>query len=258
MVPVCALENIRPVLLDKDTAKLVCSSDMLKKAQTVVYDKSTMIMLDLGQKVPDYIELRNEIFKFYLHKRLDTLSGRSANMLRLDRFVHWHEHKLEENILRLMKKHTVELGFIDPGSYYTAKRYIYVHALRCLMSGGQLRHLSPNIDLRYPYFHATVTGDQWFTHFPDGLPPYELEAHNHDPIWDEFEVDFGTVTLRTSVSKDKDLDYNDPLKIYRFVNAAIDADDEQARLLSRGDPGLEDRLRKKYGIINIFSQELED
>lgn len=258
MFPFYTLENVRAVLLDKDTANLICSSDMLKKAQTIVYDKSTMIMLDLLREVPAYIGLRNEIFKFYLHKRLDTLPGRTANMLRLDRFVHWHEHKHEENILRLMKKYPVELGFIDPGFYYTAKRYIYAHALRCLMSGGQLRHLSPNIDLRYLYSHATVTGDQWFTRFRDGLPPYELEAHNHDPFWYEFEVYFDTVTLRTSVAKDKDLDYNDPLKIDRFVNAAIDADDEQARLLSRGEPGFEDRLRKKCGIIDIFSQDLED
>lgn len=86
--PLYTLEHVRPVLLDKDTEKLTCSSDMLKRAQTVVYDKSTMMMLDLLQKVPDYIELRNEIFKFHLHKRLDTLPGRKANVLRLYRLVH--------------------------------------------------------------------------------------------------------------------------------------------------------------------------
>lgn len=254
--PFYTLENVRTVLLDKDTAKLICSSDILQKAQTVVYDNSTMIIFDLLREVPAYIGLPNEIFKFYLHKRLDTLPGRTANMLRLDRFVHWYEHKHEENILRLMKKYPVELGFIDLGFYYTVRRYIYVHALRHSMSGGQLRRLSVDIDLRYLYFHATVTGDQWFTRFPDGLSPYELEAHNQDPFWDEFEVYFDSVTLRTSVKKDEDLDFSDPLQIDLFVNAAIDSDDEQARLLSRADPGLEDRLRKKYGIINIFSQDL--
>jgi hypothetical protein len=120
------------------------------------------------------------------------------------------------------------------------------------MSGGELRRLSVDMDLRYLYLHVTVTDEQWCTRFPDGLPPYDLEAHNHDPFWDGFEVYFESVTCRASVKKDEDLDFNDPLQIDLFVNAALDADDEQARLLSRADPGLEDRLRKEYGIINIY------
>lgn len=53
--------------------------------------------------------------------------------------------------------------------------------------------------------------------------------------------------------RDEDLDFNDPLQIHFFVNAAIDADNEHARLLSRADPGLEDILREKYGIINTIN-----
>jgi hypothetical protein len=103
--PFYTIENARTVLLDKETAKLICSSNILEKTQTVVYDKSTLISFDLTlPEVPEIIELRAELYTFYLHYRLDTLPGRTANMLRLDRFVHWHEHKHEENLLRLMEK----------------------------------------------------------------------------------------------------------------------------------------------------------
>lgn len=251
--PFYTLENVRSVLLDKHTAKLICSSDMLKSARTVVYGKSPMVILDLLPEIPEYSGLRNEFLSVYLHHRLDTLPGRTANMLRLDRFVHWYEHKHEENNLRLMKKFPVELGLIDFGFYYTARRYIYGHALRCLMAGGQVPRLSVDIDLRYQYYYVTVTGEQWFTRFPDGLSSFETIDDNHDPFWDEFDIFFDFVTCRVSEKRDEDLDFNDPLQIDLFVNAGIDAINERERLLSLADPGLEDILRKKYGIVNIIN-----
>lgn len=187
--PFYTLDNVRTVLLDKDTAKLICSSDILEKAQTVIYDKSTMIIFNTSSpEAPKHIGLRNIIFNFYLHHRLDTVPGRTANMLRLDRFVHWSEHEHEESLLRLMEKYPVELSLIDPDFYNTMKRYTYAHALSFLMSGGGESHrLSVDVDLRWQYFHATVSGDRWFTRFPDGLPPYGLDVQDHNPFWNNFE-----------------------------------------------------------------------
>lgn len=100
-----------------------------------------------------------------------------------------------------MKKFPVELGLIDLGFYYTARRYIYAHALRCLMARGQLHRLSVDIDLRYLYIYGTVTSDQWFNRFPDGLSSFETIDDNHDPFWDEYDIYFDFVTCRVSGKK---------------------------------------------------------
>lgn len=98
---------------------------------TILYHKSlahsTYRINPPGFHTIDYTQL----FYFYLHLKMDILPGRTASMLRLDRFAHWIECDYENQILCIITKWPIKCQIMDFVLFEnTRRRYSFAHMQR--------------------------------------------------------------------------------------------------------------------------------
>ncbi|KAI7976325.1 hypothetical protein EIK77_010798 [Talaromyces pinophilus] len=186
-----------------------------------------------------------DIFYFYLHLKMDILPGRTANILRLDRFAHWIERDYEERFSHIITEWPVECQIMDFVSFEnTRRRYSFAHIQRHIVSGRSWKTLS----LECRNKSRELSPDKWFRFYRGGLLPFNSRFPPEDRIWYPFH-DFATLMKEEAIKRRARLSDSpvDP-----FLNNILETDERVARL-KENLPDIEHWVMEECGIIVNFS-----
>jgi hypothetical protein len=257
MFPIYRLDNVEAVILDVSSAKLIfpCSKLPFHLLPAIVFDTSKAKLRELSpHEFPADLEGWSDMYNYYLHSRLDAAEGRTARLLRLDRFAHWKEYEYDEMFLQLLKKYPIQLDILDSGGFRGIRtRYIYAHTLRYYVSRSKhledlpteadLRNIAPNIPLHH-----------WRNVLPRGLPRFNiyvrtLNNDDNDPdfwrLFESYAANWIEFQHDSRQRQQTSLDLPAPVDV--FEQAIVDAYDEWERLYD-AEPDIEEKLLEEFGI----------